>query len=87
MIKAEDTKAHSGHTAFISSRLAPLGGKSGLPLAISVPAAAKLAGVSRSTLYTEMAAGRLAFAKVGKRRLIPMEALLEWLQAATTEVQ
>jgi excisionase family DNA binding protein len=57
------------------------------PLAISVDEAAALAGVSRSLLYAEMVAGRLAFAKIGKRRLIPTEALLDWLRAATTEVQ
>jgi excisionase family DNA binding protein len=57
------------------------------PLAVSIGEAARLAGVSRSTLYGEMIAGRLAYAKVGKRRLIPVEALMAWLQAATTEVQ
>jgi excisionase family DNA binding protein len=57
------------------------------PLAVSVTVAARLTGLSRSTLYAEMAAGRLAYAKVGKRRLIPTEALLDWLNAATTEVQ
>jgi excisionase family DNA binding protein len=57
------------------------------PLAVSIGEAARLAGVSRSTLYAEMIAGRLAYAKVGKRRVIPVEALTAWLQAATTEVQ
>ena len=71
--------AHKRVTSSSSSNLEPL--------AISVDEAAALAGVSRSTLYTEMVAGRLAFAKVGKRRLIPTEALLDWLRAATTEVQ
>jgi len=57
---------------------------SDLPLALSIGEAAKLSGVSRSTLYAEMMAGRLAWAKVGKRRLIPTEALLAWLRSATT---
>jgi excisionase family DNA binding protein len=54
------------------------------PLAISVDEAAALAGVSRSLLYDEMVAGRLAWAKIGKRRVIPIAALRSWLDAATT---
>jgi excisionase family DNA binding protein len=53
------------------------------PLALSVSDAAKIAGVSRSTLYAEMAAGKLTYSKIGKRRLILVESLLDWLRAAT----
>ena len=46
-----------------------------------LPDAAAAAGVSRSLLYAEMAAGRLASKKVGKRRIIPAAALHAWLAA------
>ncbi|MBI2256187.1 MAG: excisionase family DNA-binding protein [Proteobacteria bacterium] len=53
------------------------------PLALSISLAAKRAGISRSLLYQELKAGRLASAKFGKRRLIPFDALREWLAKAT----
>jgi excisionase family DNA binding protein len=48
-------------------------------LAVSVNQAAEAAGISRSSLYEEMAAGRLKFAKVGARRVILVDDLREWL--------
>ena len=68
-------KNEAGHAAsFENSALL-------LPLALSILEAAKLAGVSRATLYGEMAAKRLKSVKVGKRRLIPTDALRAWLDA------
>jgi excisionase family DNA binding protein len=49
------------------------------PLAMSIIDAAKLAGISRATLYREIATRRLRTVKVGKRRLVPTEALHDWL--------
>lgn len=49
--------------------------------ALSVAAAAAEAGVSRSTLYSEMQAGRLRYVQRGRRRLVPRRALAEWLAA------
>lgn len=37
-------------------------------------------GLSRSYLYEAMAAGELAFVKIGRRRLIPRAALLAWVE-------
>jgi excisionase family DNA binding protein len=41
--------------------------------------AAARVGISRAKLYQEMAAKRLAYFKVGKRRLISEEALLQYI--------
>jgi len=35
---------------------------------------------SRSTVYKEIAEGRLQTVKVGRRRLIPVDAAREWLE-------
>lgn len=51
-------------------------------LAHSITEAARLSGLSKSTLYLEMAAGRLRFRKLGTRRLIlatDLEAFLRGL--------
>jgi len=54
--------------------------RSSIPrLACSVDEAAESTGLSRSTLYLEMAAGNLNFLKCGKRRLIPMAGLEAFL--------
>ncbi len=45
----------------------------------SVLDAARIAGVGRSTIYEELAAGRLAAKKIGRRTLITEPALREWL--------
>ncbi|WP_018631774.1 helix-turn-helix domain-containing protein [Neomegalonema perideroedes] len=51
------------------------------PLAVSPAEAARLAGVGRTTLYAALSARRLRSFKLGKRRLISMAALREWLEA------
>lgn len=50
-------------------------------LAVSPAEAARLAGVSRSTLYVALKSGDLPSIKLGKRRLIRMTALEAWLDA------
>lgn len=47
--------------------------------AMTIPEAMRFAGVGRSLLYEEMAAGRLPFLKIGNARRIPRRALEEWL--------
>jgi excisionase family DNA binding protein len=44
-----------------------------------VAEASALTGIGRTTLYSELSAGRLASVKVGRRRLIPREALDEYV--------
>jgi len=52
-------------------------------LAIAVPPneAARIAGIGRTTLYGAIASGTLKSIKIGKRRLIAVEALRAWLLA------
>lgn len=47
--------------------------------AMTIPEAMRFAGVGRSLLYEEMAAGRLAYIKIGNARRIPRRALELWL--------
>ena len=49
------------------------------PLAASVSEAARISGVGRTQLYEEMADGELPSCKVGKRRIILIEDLRDWL--------
>ena len=54
-------------------------------LAVSPLEAARLAGVGRTTLYEAIGSGELRSLKIGKRRLITVDALREWLAAAERE--
>lgn len=56
-------------------------------LAVSPAEAARLAGIGRTTLYEALGSGALRSLKIGKRRLITMQALKEWLAAAERAVQ
>ena len=51
-------------------------------LAVSPAEAARLAGIGRTTLYEAIGSGALRSLKIGKRRLITIEALQDWLAAA-----
>ncbi|MCX4097610.1 excisionase family DNA-binding protein [Nocardia sp. alder85J] len=51
----------------------------------SIPAAAEQLGIGRSHLYVLMGAGRLRFVKVGKRRLIPEDAITEFIAALSAQ--
>ena len=53
------------------------------PLNVSIPEAARLCGVGRSTIYKEMECGRLESLKLGKRRLISRVALKKWIESLT----
>ncbi len=54
-------------------------------LAVSVEDAAAMAGVGRTTLYAALGAGSLRSLKIGKRRLIRLEALEAWIAAHEAE--
>ena len=54
-----------------------------IPLNDPSPVAAQRLGISRSSIYREIAIGRLASIKAGKRRLIPRAAQAAWVEALT----
>jgi excisionase family DNA binding protein len=54
-------------------------------LLYGVPEAAELTGIGRSKLYEELAAGRIRSVKIGSRRLIPKEALTEFVEGLEDE--
>lgn len=58
-----------------------------IKLLYRIPEAAELVGLGRSKLYEEMAAGRLAFVKVGTRRLIPGDALIAYVEMVKLEAE
>jgi excisionase family DNA binding protein len=51
------------------------------PLAVQVETAARMAGVSRTEIYKAIKNLDLKSLKIGKRRLIRVDALREWLTA------
>jgi excisionase family DNA binding protein len=50
-------------------------------LAVAPAEAARMAGVGRTTIYEAIGVGALRSVKIGKRRLITIEALRAWLLA------
>ena len=56
-------------------------------LAVSVKQAAKLIGVGKNTMYAAVAAGDVPHVKVGRRILIPVARLEQWLEENTQEGQ
>jgi len=48
-------------------------------LAVSIPEGVRLTGLSRSYLYAAMTSGRLPFLKAGRRRLLLVEDITEFL--------
>ena len=53
-------------------------------LAYSVDEAAQITGLSRDLLYDQMRSGRLAYTKVGRRRIITRQHLEAFLAEAAT---
>jgi excisionase family DNA binding protein len=62
------TKNEEGRTDLVSDGMFPIG------------EAIAYSGLGRSTLYALMERGELAYAKVGRRRLIPRRALAELME-------
>jgi excisionase family DNA binding protein len=54
-------------------------------LLFGVDEAARRLGISRTTLYGELAAGRVRSLKVGRRRVIPVDALAEYVHRMSSE--
>lgn len=55
------------------------------PILLSVEAAAAALGLRRTKVYELMGGGRLRSVKVGKRRLLPAEALREFVASLEAE--
>lgn len=49
------------------------------PLAVDIPEACRLTGLGRSKLYELLSAGEIPSVKVGKRRVVPVASLRQWL--------
>jgi len=49
------------------------------PEALSVVAAAKMAGISRTKLYEVITSGELPSFKIGRRRMVRPSAIKDWL--------
>jgi hypothetical protein len=55
------------------------------PLAVPIPEAARISGVGRSLLYSEITKGNLRIRKIGRRTVIMMDDLREWLASKAKE--
>jgi excisionase family DNA binding protein len=55
------------------------------PLLFSVTDAARLLGLGRSKLYELLSAGEVRTVKVGRRRLVPADALAEYVARLTAD--
>ena len=55
------------------------------PLAVPIPEAARLSGCGRSTLYAEISKGSLKIRKVGRRTIVAMDDLRNWLASKVGE--
>lgn len=51
------------------------------PLAFTIADFARAASVGKTTIYNEIAAGRLVAAKIGAKTLIPADRGREWLRS------
>lgn len=51
------------------------------PVAVGVETACSMTGVGRTTLFAEMAAGRLRARKCGRRTIIETDELRRWVAA------
>lgn len=52
-----------------------------VPLAVSTVEAAKLLGIGKTLLYVKLASGDLRSCKIGRRRVVPISAIQEFLKA------
>ena len=66
----------------MSNSIATGGAPPAFAVALGVEDAARAAAISRTQLYQEMRTGRLASKKIGKRRVVTVDALKAWINAA-----
>jgi excisionase family DNA binding protein len=55
------------------------------PLAVPIPEAARMSGLGRSTIYAEISKGNLKIRKVGRRTIVMMTDLREFLDSKIGE--
>ena len=55
------------------------------PLAVPIPEAVRLSGCGRSTIYAEISKGNLKIRKVGRRTIVAMDDLRNWLASKNGE--
>jgi excisionase family DNA binding protein len=55
------------------------------PRLLSIKEACRLLGLSRTTLYAEMASGRLRSVTVGRRRFVPRDAIDDFIAGLPAE--
>jgi excisionase family DNA binding protein len=72
-------------SAKLHASAAPIPSADRVPEAESVGDAARRAGVSRTFLYERISSGELPTVKLGKRRLVRVEALRGWLKSLETK--
>lgn len=80
-----------GTGARLDLRAAPIptaqqeGGREVGPILLRVSEAADALSISRATLYGLLASGGLPSVRIGSRRLIPREQLIEWVEQQLRE--
>jgi excisionase family DNA binding protein len=55
------------------------------PRLLSVSLACRILGLSRTSLYALMASGRIRSVTIGRRRLVPLEAIDEFVASLPTQ--
>lgn len=55
------------------------------PLAVPIPEAARLSGCGRSTIYSEISKGNLKIHKIGRRTIVTLADLRQWLASKSSE--
>ena len=56
------------------------------PLAVPIREAARLSGCGRSTIYSEISKGNLKIHKIGRRTIVTLADLRQWLASKSSEV-
>ena len=56
-----------------------------LPRLLSIPQACRVLGVGRSVLYQMLSSGQIRSVKIGRRRLVPREAIDEFVANLPTD--
>jgi excisionase family DNA binding protein len=54
------------------------------PIAVPIPEAARITGCSRSKIYEEVKAKRLTLVKVGRKSLLKVADLRDWINSKAT---